>query len=108
MRALLPILSTLEEFFHIVQVPAPFDKLATQIKTVVHVDNTSALTLARDQQITSRNRHYHYRFHFFWSHIGNGNISVEYVASHLQDADYLSKGLARMPFEANRLRVQGW
>ena len=107
MRALLPIYYTLEEFFSIVQAPCPFHKLASNLTTVVRVDNTSALTLARDQQITSRNRHYHCRFHFFWSHI-NEKITVEYVESKLQDADYLSKGLTRLPFEANRLRVQGW
>ena len=102
MRALLPILSTLEEFFSIVQAPAPFHTLSSRINTVVRVDNTSALSLARDQQITSRNRHYHCRFHFFWSHI-DGKISGEYVASNLQDSDYLSKGLARLPVEANCL-----
>ena len=102
MRAFLPFLSTLEEFFSIVEVPAPFTQLVTLINTVVR-----ALTLARDHQITSRNSHYQCRFHFFWEHIGH-RISVEYVKSEHQDSDYLTKGLVRAPFEANRYRVQGW
>ena len=65
MRALLPIRSTLKEFFGIVQAPVRFTSLSNYIPTTVYVDNTSALTLARDQQITSRTRHYHCRFHFF-------------------------------------------
>ena len=72
MRALLPIRSTLYEFFSIVKAPAPFASLSSDIPTTVFCDNTSALTLARDQQITSRTRHYHCRFHFFWSHVGSG------------------------------------
>ena len=81
MRALLSIVSTFEEFFSIVEVLAPFNQLVIRINTVVRVENTGALTLARDHKITSRNRHYHCRFHFFWEHIeakvGNVRISFE-------------------------------
>ena len=119
MRALLPIRSTLKEFFGIVQAPVRFTSLSNYIPTTVYVDNTSALTLARDQQITSRTRHYHCRLHFFWSHVRQGvttssptmsssAISIEYVTTDLQDGDYFTKGLTRKEFEANRLRVQGW
>ena len=108
MRSLLPIRSILIEFFSVVKAPAPFNVLAATIPTLVFVDNTSALSLARDQQISSRNRHYHCRFHFFWSHIQSGEISVEYIKTNYQDGDYLTKGLVRVPFESNRFRVQGW
>ena len=108
MRSLLPIRSILIEFFSVVEASAPFHALAVNIPTVVFVDNTSALSLARDQQITSRNRHYHCRFHFFWSHVREGKVSVEYVKTEYQDGEYLTKGLVRVPFESNRFRVQGW
>ena len=119
MRALLPIRSLLLEFFKIVKAPAPFDSFSNDIATTVYVDNTSALALARDQQVTSRTRHYHCRYHFFWSHVkcdgrdGSSSsncflISLEYIATDLQDGDYLTKGLLRIPFEKNRFRVQGW
>ena len=107
-RSLLPIRSILLEFFNVVKAPAPFAVLAETIPTVVFVDNTSALSLARDQQITSRNRHYHCRFHFFWSHVREGKVSVEYVKTEYQDGDYLTKGLVRVTFESHRFRVQGW
>ena len=108
MRSLLPIRSLLLEFFDVVDAPAPFDAFAPNIQTVVFVDNTSALALAREQNITSRNRHYHCRFHFFWSYVRDGTVSVDYVNTTNQDGDYLTKGLARVPFESNRFRVQGW
>ena len=61
MRALLPIKAILAELFSFVIVPAPFESLSQNIATMVYVDYKSALTLARDQQITSRTHHYHYR-----------------------------------------------
>ena len=110
MRALIPICFLLKHFFSIVNPPTRFLTMRQSIPCVVYVDNTSALTLARDQQITSRTRHYHCRFHFFWSNVGSHGlgISVEYVPTDQQDADFLTKGVPRYPYENNRNRVQGW
>ena len=105
MRALIPICSLLKNFFSIVIPPERFMTLARHIPCVVLVDNTSALSLARDQQVTARTRHYHFRYHFFWSNIGTRGlrISVEYVSTDEQDADFLTKGVPRLPFECNRI-----
>ena len=51
MRALIPIYSLLKHFFSIVVPPRRFVTLTRTIPCTVLVDNTSALTLARDQQI---------------------------------------------------------
>jgi hypothetical protein len=74
----------------------------------VYEDNTSALTLANEQRITSRTRHYHTRWHFFWEHVKSGEVEIVHVATIDQEADYLTKGLPREPFERIRRKVQGW
>ena len=107
MRVLLPIRDLLKELITIVSVPEPFRSASHMIHSTVHEDNTSALTLATEQRITSRTRHYHTRWHFFWEHIGNG-LEVVHVNTANQQADYLTKGLTRDTFESIRKKVQGW
>ena len=70
--------------------------------------NTSALWLATEQQVTSRTRHYHIRWHHFWEAVKEGNVLVQYVETNEQDADYLTKCRSLPTFLANRSRVQGW
>ena len=119
MRSLLPIRSTLKEFLSIVHAPVHYESLSKDIPTTVYVDNTSALTLAREQQITSRTRHSHCMFHFFWNHVRPGGtasspnrkssaISVAHVTTKFQVGDYFTKSLDRKEFQTNHLRVQGW
>jgi hypothetical protein len=70
-------------------------------------DNNGALTLANSQRITSRTKYYHVEWHWFWSHVGK-DVVILAVDTKLQLSDYLTKGLAREPFENNRARVQGY
>ena len=76
--------------------------------TTVHEDNTAALSLAVDQRISSRTRHYHVRWHFFWTAIQNSQVEVVYVETIKQEADYLTKGMCVDGFERIRRLVQGW
>jgi hypothetical protein len=86
----------------------------SSISAQVFEDNNSALQLATQQRITSRTRHYLIKWHHFWSHVKSldgtprGDIAVLQVDTNLQDADYLTKGLTKDAFQANRRRVQGW
>jgi len=61
MRVLLPIRSTLIEMINNISFPSQLKVFNNQLTTTTHQDNTSALTLANDQRITSRTRHYHVR-----------------------------------------------
>ena len=72
------------------------------IRSIAHEDNSSALSLATDQRITSRTRHYAVKWHFFWEHVRNGTIEVVKVPTTDQCADYLTKGLVREVFERCR------
>ena len=108
MRILLPVRSMLLEFIHSVDIPPRFGNAQSFVRTTVHEDNSSALTLAREHRITSRTRHYNVKWHFFWDQIRNGNVEIVQVPSAEQCADYLTKGLPREVFERCRRQNQGW
>ena len=108
MRALLPIKSIVEEFMQQVNVPNHLRGVGQRVHATTHEDNTGALTLATEQRLTPRTRHYHCRWHFFWQHVQDGDVEVVYCDTAEQDADYLTKPLVHDKFVANRERVQGW
>jgi len=86
----------------------------TTVSARVFEDNNSALQLAVNQRITNRTRHYLVKWHHFWSCVKPTEdgvlpeIKVLRVDTNLQDADFLTKGLVKDVFEANRKRVIGW
>jgi hypothetical protein len=86
--------------------------LPTLVQATIHAevfeDNNAALLLATNQHLTSRTKYFLVKWHFFWSHVKSGDIKISKVETKLQDADFQTKALPREPFEANRLRVQGW
>ena len=108
MRALLPIQSLMTEFMDEVDVPENLQSIDCVVHATVHENNTSALSLAVDQRLTNRTRHYHCRWHFFWQAVQENQVEVVYCATTEQDADYLTKPLVYEVFLANRMRVQGW
>jgi hypothetical protein len=117
MRTLLPIRETIVEIINNVDMvdsvgKAPFGPRneLLKFKTYVHEDNTTALSLANNQKVTSRTKHWCVKFHFFWSHINNkdNNIACVKVDTKEQRADYLTKGLTRELFEHCRDLNQGW
>ena len=108
MRALLPIQSLMTEFIREVNVPENLQSIDRVVHTAAHEDNTSTLSLAVDQQLTNRKRHYHCRWHFFWQAIQENKVKVVYCATTEQNADYLTKPLVYVVFLANCMQVQGW
>ena len=108
MRVLLPIRSLLIEMVEHIDFPPHLRLFDNNLLTTTHEDNTSALSLATDQHITSRTRHYHVRWHFFWQAVQDGAVKVIYVETTNQEADYLTKGLPIDGFTRIREKVQGW
>jgi hypothetical protein len=99
----------LEELIQHVAIPKKsFSIPSSKIHATVYEDNTSALTLVNEQSITSRTRHYHMHWQFFWEHVKSGEVEIVYVATINQEADYLTTGLPYEPFEGIRRKVQGW
>lgn len=106
LRVLVPIRSQLIQIAQLLQLPEV--KEGSTGTTVVWEDNAAALSLAVNQKITSRTRYYLVKIHFIWEQLANGGISVEKVATDLQRANYLTKGLPRESFERERRMSQGW
>ena len=116
MRTLLPIRDTLLEFIQYVEAITcdgnelfPAEDLSS-FQTTVYEDNATALSLATNQRITNRTKHWAVKSHFFWSHINDKdkNLAVVKIGTDQQRADYLTKGLVRAVFENCRKLNQGW
>ena len=117
MRAVLPLRETMLEMINQVTMKdnegnSPFgnrDKLKT-FETIIHEDNSSALSLANNQKVTSRTKHWSVKFHFFWSHLNDPKNYMKCIKvdTKEQRADYLTKGLTRELFENCRKLNQGW
>ena len=117
MRAVIPVRETLLEMITKVdminsKLRNPFGSRNELIKfpTVFYEDNSTALSLAINQKVTSRTKHWCVKFHFFWSYINedNNNTKCERVSTDKQKADYLTKGLSKDKFLNCRHLNQGW
>ena len=80
----------------------------------VFEDNQGCYLLATKQQLSVRTKYFSVKFHFFWQFVyheernPDGWLLIKPCDTALMDADYLTKGLARVKHEDNRRRVQGW
>ena len=105
MRTLLPLRAILLEAIRELRLST---ETASTIKCTVFEDNNGALSLATNQCITSRTKHFLVKWHFFWSHVRTGKIQILKIDSAHQRADYLTKGLPRETFEKIRGMVLHW
>lgn len=78
------------------------------IRCRVFEDNNGAIALATTQRITDRTKYFHVKWHFFWDHVKNGDVTVEKIDTKEQIADFLTKGLVREVFEKLRAKALGW
>ena len=120
MTVLLGIKNMLEEFLPILSLPDH----ESFIRSTIFEDNAGALLLATEQRITNRTRYLSQFFHHFWSSIhrpqdgppqdnpngswSDGKTKAFKISTDKQRADMMTKGLVRVPFERNRLSVNGW
>jgi hypothetical protein len=117
MRTVIPVRETMMDLIQSVDMidskgNAPFGTRAKlkSFKTRIYEDNSAALSLAINQKITSRTKHWSVKFHFFWSHLNDKSKNMEClrVDTKEQRADYLTKGLTRELFQNCRELNQGW
>lgn len=102
---LLPLYDLVTETAKVLCLPL---SLQATICARVFEDNNGALLLATKHQITARTKYFLVKWHFFWSHVKSGKVSIVKIDTKEQQADYLTKGLPRETFEKIRLLVQGW
>jgi histone deacetylase 1/2 len=106
MRALLP----LRQLFH--SLAATMNIARDEITKVCAVweDNNAALKLANAQfpNMTPRTKHIAIKYHWFKSHIQEGEIEVRPIDTKVQKADIFTKGIAKKEFEEKRSMIMEW
>ena len=95
----------LKEMFNDLTIPSTFN---TVVVARAFEDNSGALALANTQRLQRQTRYFNARWHHFWEHVNNGEVTIEKIDTTEQKADYLTKGLTREAFECIRLLVQRW
>ena len=71
-------------------------------KTVIRIDNQSAIALTRNLVFHGRSKHIHTRYHFNRECVEKGLLEVEHVPGNEQKADILTKALGRIKFKEMR------
>ena len=75
-------------------------------KTLILVDNKSAISLAKNPVFHRRSKHIHKRFHFIRECVERNLIDVEHVPGTEQKADILTKALAKIKFKEMRSMIE--
>lgn len=71
-------------------------------KTVIRIDNRSAIALTRNPVFHGRSKHIHTRYHFIRECVEKGLMEVEHVPGNEQKADILTKALGRLKYKGMR------
>ena len=85
-----------------------------QITCQIFEDNVGAIELAKLPKLRPRTKHLAIQYHHFrsWTVKGlNGEdpkIKINYISTELQEADIMTKPLAKQQFESLRKRLCGW
>lgn len=74
-------------------------------KTLIRIDNKSAIALTKNPVFHRRSKHIHKRFHFIRECIENDQLDVEHVPGKEQLADILTKALAKTLFKEMREKI---
>jgi len=72
------------------------------VPTNIFVDNTSAISLAKNPVFHKRSKHIQVRYHHIRELVSEGQINIEYVRTEDQKADILTKPLSKGKFERQR------
>ena len=71
----------------------------------MHVDNQSAIEVAKRTSAHGRTKHIRLRFHVFQELVEEGTLALVYVNTHNQVADIMTKPLAAQQFTTLRARL---
>ena len=63
--------------------------------TMIKVDNTSAIALARNPEFHARTKHIQLHYHYIRQAMADGEVDVEHYRTNEQVADGLTKVLSR-------------
>jgi hypothetical protein len=106
MRDLIPARQLLEGIAGALKLKIPG---GAKLRSTVFEDNNGALILATVPRMTPRSKHIAVKYHWFKSHVGpHTGIEIVKVATDLQLADILTKGLVADKFTPARQQLMGW
>ena len=73
-------------------------------------DNEGALKLANLEfpRTTPQSKHYGIKYHWFREKSSELNLKIRHIASNLQKADIMTKGLPTNEFQPKRKLLNGW
>lgn len=77
-------------------------ELGYEVTPVIGIDNQSTIRLIENSQFHKRTKHIEVKYHFCREKVEQGKIKVKYVPTELNEADILTKPLAKPTFQ--RLR----
>ena len=80
-------------------------KIIFEEPTVIHCDNTSAISLSKNPVQHSKAKHIPIKFHYLREQATNKNIKLEYIPTKEQVADIFTKPLNRETFEHLRQKL---
>ena len=80
-------------------------KVVFEEPTIIHCDNTSAISLSKNPVHHSKLKHIPIKFHYLREQAPNKNIKLEYVSTQEQVADMFTKHLSKDVFEYLRQRL---
>jgi hypothetical protein len=73
-------------------------RLVLPKRTEIHVDNKSAIELAKNPVHHERSKHIDMRFHFIREHVKNDDVEMTHMVSRVQVADIFTKLLSAKLF----------
>ena len=76
--------------------------------STVFEDNSGALQLALEPKYRPRTKHICVKYHHFRQYVKNKTISIQAIGTEEQQADILTKPLAKEKFERFRRLIMGW
>ena len=71
-------------------------------RTIIRIDNRSAIALSRNPVFHGRSKHIHSRYHFIRECVEKELLEVEHVPGSEQKADILTKALGRIKYKEMR------
>jgi hypothetical protein len=106
MRALLPMRELIQSLSGSLKI----DRKELSKVCAVWEDNNAALKLANAQfpNMTPRTKHIAIKYHWFKSHLKQGEIEVRRIDTKVQKADIFTKGIAKKELEEKRTMIMGW